>query len=144
MVNKGKLELLVAKPKPVKDHPVKGDAVLFYGDPLVVTSVHTNHQGKTVVSLYDRRFHVKRANAEHEMKVLMRLYPSPAREFRIMQLAPVLNGNAMNVTVLADTLRYWPEKGVWVSEGRVLSDAQKPGVSHLREHEYLKGVPVSI
>jgi hypothetical protein len=144
MVDKGRLDVLVPGQKPVGDHPVKGDAVLFYGEPLVVTSVEQNHQDKTIIRLYDRRFHVKRANAEHEMKTLMRLYPSPEREFRIMQLAPVLNGNATHVTVMADTLRYWPEKGVWVSEGRVLKDAQKPNVSNLRDQGFLKGAPVSI
>lgn len=58
----------------------------------------------------------KRATAEAE---------HAAAAVRIRKLDAVMRESIVRAKLRADLLAYWPEREVWVSEGRILTDAQR-------------------
>lgn len=114
-----------------------GDPVLWYGYDLNVTGLIENDQGVKLAVVEETAAAGERAAAMKEIAELRakqaeetveeRLDPGEWEKMRdrIVELDGLCRRTIVRAKLRADLLTYWPEREVWVSDGRILTDAQR-------------------
>lgn len=114
----------------------KGDKVLFYGRILYVTDLieSKDSAGKPVqivkIDSQEEEVLESRKKVLALRKEQSQLKPEQKAKHssldrQIKELSEKASKQIYRFGLRADLLSYWDERGVWVSEGRVLSDDQK-------------------
>ncbi len=114
-----------------------GDPVLWYGFALTVTALEENENGQTVAVVEESEKAEAREAAYAEIREIRekqaaetvenRLPPGEWEKMRdrIAELDAVMREAIVRARLRADLLSYWQERKVWVSDGRILTDAQR-------------------
>ena len=122
---------MAAKTKDPKA-PKVGDPVLWYGYRLTVDEIIEGEKS-TVVKCDDETTRAARADARKKLATIRaKQAKCEARSDewldcakQIQALGPEAGAAVVRVGLRADLLKWWAEKGVWVSDGRILTEAQR-------------------
>jgi hypothetical protein len=114
-----------------------GDAVLFYGRTLQVAGLYEEN-GFELAEVHDKAAFETRQAAIAEIQE-RRLQQEGLRDdeahakiaAEINALDEVAREALFRLRIRRDRLSYWPERQLWVSDGRILSDAQRASFKEL-------------
>lgn len=117
--------------------PKVGDPVLWYGHTLNVVAIHARERPGGTVTLVECADLSGRKEREAARAKILELRekqqacgPDDRAEHsklhdQIKELQPQASSAFPVPKLRADLLDWWEERGVWVSEGRILADAQR-------------------
>lgn len=111
--------------------PQVGDKVLWYGDVLTVVREEKKESGTVLIECEDVEGGKRKKEIKIEMSQLreQQFALRGSEHSHIAKEIELLNKKALEATLRVrlrkDLLKWWAERSVWISEGRVLSDAQK-------------------
>lgn len=106
-----------------------GDAVLFYGFNLRVFSIE-ERDGRMFANLKEPDALARREALREQLDTLraQQVNATGAEHAELAERIKALSQQAtetiMNASLQVASLSYWPERGVWVSDGRILTDEQ--------------------
>ncbi len=115
-----------------KTKPKVGDPVLFYGHSLQVVDI-IDRDGVKLAEVVDVEGRKIREAAAEEIRGLREEQAGLTRDeeprhreiaARVGELDQEARQAVVHAKLRVDLLTWWPERDVWVSEGRILSDEQ--------------------
>jgi hypothetical protein len=110
--------------------PAAGDPVLFFGRTLEVLSVEEKN-GVTLVNVCEADAIARREAARDQIMALRATQANltgtahAAVHDQIKAIDDAASEAAFRLKIRLDLLAFWEDRGIWVSDGRILSDDQK-------------------